>query len=270
MENKVDLLDHGFVRLVDSMGDDDRIVQAARVSTGKGLKTPKEDRNLIRYMMRNKHTTPFEKVRFEFHCKMPIFVARQWIRHRMGSFNEFSARYSQMPEEFYIPAAMRKQSTTNKQGSGSGFSDAVNQELINKIREHSEASHALYREFLSHCAANELARLVLPVNIYTEWYWTVDLHNLFHFLQLRLHEHAQYEIRVYAEAIYKMIKEIVPVSCEAFEDYRRNCITFHGPEIPNVLNAVQDNQAYTAELSKREVDEFSVKITRIFDEAYQD
>jgi len=228
------VLDHGFVRLVDSMGDDGRVVDAARVSYKKGTKKVSTDRGLIRYLLRKLHTTPFEKVRFEFHVKLPVFVARQYMRHRMGTFNEVSARYSEMPDEFYIPNPLRKQSKNNKQGSSSlsvdkilvtsEFSDGHLDSEINPqefLMDYFDDSYAVYQQLLESHTARELARGVLPVNIYTEFYWTVDLWNLMHFLRLRLDSHAQYEIRVYAEAIYKLIKEHcdLNMSLEAFQDY---------------------------------------------------
>ncbi len=227
----IKVLDHGFVRLVDFMGDDSRIVQAARVSTGKGTKTEREDRGLIRYMMRLLHTTPFEKVRFEFHSKKPIFVARQWIRHRTGSFNELSARYSELPEEFYIPERFRLQGTSNMQGGDEHVSDEMNYLLRSALQTKCGDAFRFYHEMLEKGVSKELARLVLPVNTYTEWYWTIDLHNLFHFLVLRMDAHAQWETRQYALAIAEMVKEIVPVAWEAFEDYRLNAMRLSDPEV---------------------------------------
>ena len=231
IKNQFNVLDHGFIRLVDYMGSDSRVVQAARVSTGAGVKTPQEDRNLIRYMLRHKHTTPFEKVRFEFHVKLPIFVARQWIRHRTGSFNELSARYSELPTEFYVPNEFRKQGTSNKQGGEDTFSGIENERLKNTLITRSFEAFQTYNDMLSKGVSRELARLILPVNTYTAWYWTVDLHNLFHFLALRLDSHAQYEIREYAEVIASIISHIVPDCWQAFNDYRLNSVTFTGPEV---------------------------------------
>lgn len=227
-------LDRGFVALVDHMGNDARIVQAARVSYQKGTKAVSTDRHLIRYLLRNLHTTPLEKIRFEFHVKLPIFIARQWMRHRMGSFNEVSARYSVMPDEFYIPNPLRKQSETNRQGSSDevvtkvswpefegpeeGSAEDNPQEFI---RSSSNCSYKDYELLMESGAARELARSVLPVNIYTEFYWTVDLWNLMHFLRLRVDGHAQKEIQEYGNAILNLIKENcdLPYAIEAFEDY---------------------------------------------------
>lgn len=234
MSEKVDVLDHGFVRLVDSMParalgpapqswgpGDQRVVDAARVSiAGEQVRPVSDDRKLLRYLLTNKHTTPFEQVRFTFHVKLPIFVARQWIRHRMGSFNEMSARYGVMPDEFYVPdpSRIQKQSVVNKQGSGEQFSERDAQGICAAIQGHNERSYAMYQEAIRMGLARELARMVLPVNLYTQWYWTTDLHNLVHFLRLRLHSHAQYEIRVYGEAIIGLVRCVAPCSISAFEE----------------------------------------------------
>jgi len=215
-------LDRGFVRLIDYMGSDEAIVQAARVSYGKGTKKILEDRGLIRYLMRHQHTSPFEMVEFKFHCKLPIFVARQWIRHRTASVNEYSLRYSEAQNEFYIPEldAIRKQSKTNKQGRSDESVPPELQEKIHKmLKQHTEQLWHDYQELENLDIARELARINLPVSLYTEWYWKIDLHNLLHFLKLRLDPTAQYEIRVYAEAMAKIVKIAVPLTWEAFEDY---------------------------------------------------
>jgi thymidylate synthase (FAD) len=228
------VLDHGHVDLVDSMpagaaGDsatawglgDQRIVDAARVSIAGGAVRPTSDNEkLLRYLLVNQHTTPFETVRFTFDVKLPIFIARQWIRHRMGSFNEMSARYGVLPDEFYAPESdrMQMQATNNKQGSGEvlPMEDALH--CLDLIQTHSDRSYALYKTLLGRGLARELARMVLPLNIYTQWMWTTDLHNLMHFLRLRLHSHAQYEIRVYAEAIVDLIRPLVPCAVKIFEE----------------------------------------------------
>ncbi len=220
---RYDCLDKGFVRLVDYMGDDDAIVQAARVSYGKGTKTINMDRELIRYLMRHRHTSPFEMVEFKFHAKMPLFVARQWIRHRTANVNEYSGRYSEMKDEFYIPALdqVRPQSSDNKQGrSEFAFPEEEAAEICNTFEETQDLLFSQYNDLLSKNLARELARINLPLSTYTEWYWKIDLHNLLHFLALRLDAHAQYEIRVYAEKIAELIKPVVPMVWEAFEDYR--------------------------------------------------
>jgi thymidylate synthase (FAD) len=216
------------VRLIDSMGNDSSIVQAARVSYGNGTKTPSEDRQLIRYLMRNWHTTPFEMVEFKFHVKVPIFVARQWLRHRTASVNEVSARYSIVDDEYWLPDVYRTQSKTNKQCSDTETDDVsahMSQDLSCKT------AFSVYNGLVDRGISRELARIHLPQSTFTEFYWKIDLHNLFHFLRLRIHEHAQQEIRVCAQKIFDLIKPIVPEACQAFTDYRLNAITFTGPEI---------------------------------------
>lgn len=216
------VLDKGFVRLVDYMGSDARIVQSARVSYGAGTKTYREDRALIRYLLRNAHTSPFEQVVFSFHIKMPIFVARQWVRHRTARMNEISARYSLMPDEFYVPAGedINAQSENNKQAR-------ADEPLPVEVQEHArraleglyEESYKTYTDLLDKNIAREVARIALPTALYTEMYWQIDLHNLFHFLRLRMDAHAQKEIRDYAQAMFAMVREICPLACEAFEDF---------------------------------------------------
>ena len=232
--------DHGFVALVDAMPRlipegqtaDQAIVQAARVSYGAGTKKINEDRGLIRYLLRHRHTTPFEMIEFKFHMAMPIFVARQWIRHRTANVNEYSARYSIMPDRFYRPSVenVRKQSTTNRQG-GEEVIDVSTAEDFLSLLEDSEALYTRYLDLTERGVARELARAALPVSVYTEWYWKCDLHNLLHFLSLRMDPHAQIEIRDYATAMYDMIKPIVPITCEAFEDYRMNSMQLTGLEV---------------------------------------
>jgi thymidylate synthase (FAD) len=215
------VLNEGFVGLVSHMGDDSAIVQAARVSYGKGTKKVSEDRGLIRYLLRHAHTTPFEMVTFKFHCKMPIFVARQWIRHRTASVNEYSGRYSEMSEHMYLPDLedIKPQSTNNKQGRDGEFDRDLATGIRNTIHNNNNFDQEQYKLLLDTGLAKETARAVLSVSNYTEWYWQINLHNLFHFLKLRLDKHAQYEIRVFAEAMYDLIKDIVPLACEAFADY---------------------------------------------------
>jgi|YNPBryulayer2012_1023412.scaffolds.fasta_scaffold03743_2 thymidylate synthase (FAD) len=262
-------LDHGFVRLVDWMGDDTSIVQAARVSYGKGTKSVSEDTALIRYLMRNMHTSPFEMVEFKFHVKLPIFVARQWIRHRTANVNEYSGRYSEMPDEFYLPQPdqIRSQSSTNKQGRSSETIPQAN-EIISRMQKTQQILHDEYSDFLDMGLARELARINLPLSNYTEWYWKIDLHNLFHFLRLRLDSHAQYEIRVYADAIAKIIKQIVPIAYQAFEDYTLNAVRFSKNEL-NALKLMICNDIPSDEtlsslgLSKREIAEFKEKINKL-------
>jgi thymidylate synthase (FAD) len=225
---EVKVHDHGLVALVDVMPRfapagktaDYAIVQAARVSYGAGTKQVNEDRGLIRYLARHRHTTPFEMVEFKFHHVMPIFVARQWIRHRTANVNEYSARYSVVRDRFYHPAVdnVRKQSASNRQGGEEPIDAATAQEFLAWLDE-IERGYAKYEHFLGRGVAREIARIALPASVYTEWYWKIDLHNLFHFLSLRMDEHAQQEIRDYAGAMFALIQPIVPVAAEAFLDY---------------------------------------------------
>lgn len=271
LKKEIKCLDKGFVRLVDVMGDDSSIVQAARVSYGKGTKTLNEDRGLIRYLMRHKHTTPFEMVEFKFHVKLPIFVARQWIRHRTANVNEYSGRYSEMKDEFYLPTAeqIRTQSTVNKQGRGEeALQPELVEEILNDTEKHFDDSYDLYLSLLDKGLARELSRMVLPVSNYTEWYWKIDLHNLFHFLKLRLDSHAQYEIRVYAEAMASIVKNIVPLAWEAYEHYMLNSISLSQNEIAIIANMISTDdididQCLMFGLSKREAVEFIDKFRKI-------
>ncbi len=220
------VLDHGFVRVIDYMGDDSAICQAARVSYGKGTKAVTNDAGLIRYLMRHWHSTPFEMCEIKLHVKLPVFVARQWIRHRTANVNEYSARYSILDREFYIPApdALAAQSTLNNQGRGEVLEGAEAARVLEVLKSDSTRAYDNYEAMLSDDGqkglARELARMNLPANIYTQWYWKVDLHNLFHFLRLRADAHAQYEIRVYAEEICRIVADWVPAAYGAFEDYR--------------------------------------------------
>ena len=220
-EDAIKCLDKGFVRLVDSMGGDDAIVQAARVSYGQGTSKVSQDRGLIRYLMRHRHTTPFEMVEFKFHCKMPIFVARQWVRHRTANINEYSLRYSEARDEFYFPDPehIQFQSALNKQGRSGEVPLELKQKVLDYFKEISERSFTMYQELNEEGIARELARSLLPVNIYTEWYWKNDLHNLLHFIGLRSDSHAQYEIRVYSDAMAVSVKAVAPFAWEAYQDY---------------------------------------------------
>jgi thymidylate synthase (FAD) len=220
------VLDHGFVRVIDYMGDDSAICQAARVSYGRGTKSVQNDEGLIRYLMRHWHSTPFEMCEIKLHVKLPVFVARQWIRHRTANVNEYSARYSILDREFYIPEpdALNAQSVVNNQGRGAVLEGAEAARVLEILKSDSNRAYDNYEAMISDEGqsglARELARMNLPANIYTQWYWKVDLHNLFHFLRLRADAHAQYEIRVYADAICEMVKDWVPAAYGAFEDYR--------------------------------------------------
>jgi len=220
--SKIDVLDHGFVRLVDSMGSDLSVVRSARVSYDAEWRTGEDagkDEKLIRYLIKNRHTSPFESATFTFEVKAPIFVFRQWHRHRTWSFNEVSARYSELPDEFYVPALdqITTQSTSNKQMRTTKINK--NADVIERrIRTNNNRSFETYRYLLEDGCPRELARTVLPVGTYSHMFATVDLHNLFHFLRLRMHDHSQYEIRVYAEAILRLIEPIVPVSVKSFKE----------------------------------------------------
>ena len=229
-----------FVRLVDSMGTDESIVQAARVSYGAGTKSVSDDRALIRYLMRHKHTTPFEMVEFKFHIRAPIYVARQWLRHRTASVNEMSARYSVIPDEFYLPDQLRKQSTSRGQGGEEPFESP---NLLAKQKTSCDLAFHVYDELLEKGVSRELARAHLPQCTFTEFYWKIDLHNLLHFLSLRMEDHAQKEIRDLATQIYERIRPIVPVTCEAFEDFRLGAMTLSKLEIESIRQCLLTNSA---------------------------
>ena len=264
----VPVLDHGFVRVIDYMGDDAAIVQAARVSYGKGTKQITNDRGLIRYLMRHRHTTPFEMCEIKFHVKLPVFVARQWIRHRTANVNEYSARYSILDREFYIPAPeqLAAQSVANRQGRGEVLQGEEAARVLALLRDDAAQCYDHYEEMLNEDEdgnprdpdrpglARELARMNLPLNIYTQWYWKVDLHNLLHFLSLRADPHAQYEIRVYAEAMLDMVRRWLPIACEAFEDYAVGGahLSRHGVDIVRRMLAGEAVAQEDSGLSKRE------------------
>ncbi len=221
LDVELPVLDKGFVRLVDYLGGDQRIVQSARVSYGAGTKTVREDKGLINYLMRHRHTSPFEQVALTFHTKMPIFVARQWVRHRTARLNEISGRYSVMKDEFYVPdpSVIRKQSKSNRQGRDEeNLPPELAKQVADLILRDQSTAYERYEELLKDDIARELARINLPLSLYTEWYWQIDLHNLFHFIKLRADAHAQYEIRVYAEAMARCAKAVAPLAYEAFED----------------------------------------------------
>jgi thymidylate synthase (FAD) len=235
-KNYVPVLDHGFVGLIDHMGSDNAIVQAARVSYGAGTKQVQDDRNLIRYLMRHEHTTPFEMCAVKFHIKLPIFVMRQLVRHRTASMNEYSARYSVLTDEFYIPELenIQPQSTSNKQGREEGEWDFEKKRGIQHAFQRS--FHNAYKEYLlllgndDDGLARELARSVLPVGGYTECYWTANLKNFLHMARLRMDPHAQWEIRKFADAMYQLAKPLFPEACQAFEDYAVNTVKFSAAE----------------------------------------
>jgi len=261
---EINVLDHGFVALTDVMPRlvpegqtaDSAIVQAARVSYGEGTKKVSEDRGLIRYLLRHRHTTPFEMVEFKFHVRLPIFVARQWIRHRTANVNEYSARYSIVPDRFYRPStdAIRQQSTANRQGGESVVDDATAAAFSDYI-EHANEQHATYMSLTERGVARELARIGLPQSAYTEWYWKCDLHNTLHFLALRLDSRAQMEIRAYAQAMLDLIAPIAPVTIEAWRDYALGAMRLTRLEV----EAIRAGAAQLSTDNKREQREWEAK-----------
>lgn len=267
-QEPIPVLDKGFVRAVDAMPRyvedgqtaDQAIVQAARVSYGAGTRTVREDRGLIHYLMRNQHTSPFEQVELKFHMRLPIFVARQMVRHRTASLNEESLRYSEARDEFYVPRAedIRYQSARNRQGRAE---EALAPEDAARIREELERDqrqmYERYRGYLDRGVARELARVNLPVSLMTAWYWKIDLHNLFHFLQLRLDPHAQYEIRAYAEAMAKVARAVAPIAYEAFEEHVLFAARFSGAEMA-ALRRVLRGEPHG--LEGRAAEEFDAKL----------
>ena len=264
----IPVLDHGFVRVVDYMGDDSAVVQAARVSYGRGTRRAMEDEGLIRYLMRHYHSTPFEMCEIKFHVKLPIFVARQWIRHRTANVNEYSARYSILDKDFYLPspAQLAKQSTDNRQGRGEVLDADTAMRVLRLLRDDAEQTYGHYEEMLTDEVglARELARMNLTLNTYTQWYWKTDLHNLFHFLRLRADAHAQYEIRVYAEAMLKLTESWVPLSYRAFCDYRLGAVTFSAKMLDVLKRMLAGDNVSQEEsgLSKREWTEFQAALGR--------
>jgi thymidylate synthase (FAD) len=262
------VLDHGFVRVIDYMGDDAAVVQAARVSYGRGTKRISEDKGLVNYLMRHRHTTPFEMCEIKYHVKLPIFVARQWIRHRTANVNEYSARYSILDNEFYVPAPehMAAQAATNRQGRGEVLGAQAAAHVLDLLREEAERAYRGYADLLNEDEkgaridparpglARELARMNLSLNFYTQWYWKIDLHNLMHFLSLRADAHAQYEIRAYAEVMLGTLERWVPLSYAAFLEYRMNAalISASGLAVIRRLLAGEEVEQATSGLSARE------------------
>jgi thymidylate synthase (FAD) len=260
----IPVLDHGFIRVVDYMGDDRAVVQAARVSYGRGTKTRSEDRGLIRYLMAHRHSTPFEMCEIKYHIKLPIFIARQWIRHRTASVNEYSARYSVMDCEFYIPDAdqLAVQSGDNRQGRGDAMNRDDAERVLELLRNDAANNYENYASMLDGGLSRELARMNLTLNTYTQWYWKIDLHNLLNFLSLRVDSHAQYEIRVYAEAMLKTVEAWVPYSYEAFIDYRMGAVTMSSQSL-SIVRRMLAGEAVEREgsgLSKREWRELMERI----------
>jgi thymidylate synthase (FAD) len=266
------VLDHGFVRVIDYMGNDHAITQAARVSYGKGTKIISQDKGLINYLMRHRHTTPFEMCEIKYHIKLPIFIARQWIRHRTANVNEYSARYSILGKEFYIPEPdqLALQSNINRQGRGETLSAEESVRVLELLRADSERAYDHYQEMLNENEhgeilnpersglTRELARMNLTLNYYTEWYWKTDLHNLLHFLSLRADAHAQYEIRVYAETMLETVKRWVPIAYEAFMKYNKNAVRLSSAAVDVTKRFIQGEKVTqeNSGLSPREWREF--------------
>jgi thymidylate synthase (FAD) len=259
----IPVLDHGFVRVIDYMGDDAAIVQAARVSYGKGTKKVSDDTGLINYLLRHRHTTPFEMCEIKYHVKVPIFIARQWIRHRTANVNEYSARYSVLDREFYIPSVeqLAMQSKQNHQGRGDVLEGDEAQRVLDLLKEDATRNYDHYVEMLNEDPdgnvidkgrgglARELARMNLTLNAYTQWYWKIDLHNLLHFLSLRSDAHAQYEIRVYADAMLETVERWVPIAHKAFLQYRVGGVTLSAAGLETVKNMLA-NKPVSQEASK--------------------
>jgi len=272
----IPILDHGFIRVIDYMGNDASIVQAARVSYGSGTKKISQDRGLIAYLMRHRHSTPFEMCEIKFHIKLPIFIARQWIRHRTANVNEYSARYSIMGRDFYLPKKehLAMQSKSNKQGRENALKDADAERVLAILKQDATQCYEHYEDMLNEDnegniideskpnVARELARMNLTLNYYTEWYWKVDLHNFMHFLSLRADDHAQYEIKVYAKAMLDILKKWVPMTYEAFEDYRLKSahISGKGLEVIKQMLAGHKVEQENSGMSKREWSELIEKI----------
>lgn len=252
------MLDHGFVRLVDYMGGDERIVQSARVSYGGGTKQVRRDEILIDYLLRHRHTSPFEHVVLEFHCKMPLFVARQWIRHRTARVNEISGRYSIMKDEFYLPAPeqVQFQSQDNKQGRSRAEVPAELREKVLEIlaKDHGD-TYASYKQMLDDGIARELARINLPLSMYTEWYWQMDLHNLLHFLSLRMDSHAQWEIRQYADQIAQITRAVAPMAYKSFENHILEGCRFSKEEIEAIRKLMNGEENPLTGLKLKEFEE---------------
>lgn len=271
MFEPIPVLDHGFVQLIDYMGDDAAVVQAARVSYGRGTKKVSEDRGLIRYLMRHRHSTPFEMAEIKVSVKLPIFIARQWIRHRASSYNEYSARYSILSKEFYLPDPMHmaKQSSTNRQGRGETLSPEQALEVLDILKADADRTYANYEAMYDpegdYGLARELARINLTLNTYTQWYWKIDLHNFMHFLSLRADHHAQYEIRAYAEVLLDILSKWCPLTHEAFVDYRMGAASLSKQMISVVQRLISGEPKElvksSSNLTKREWDELMVILT---------
>ena len=267
LDKEFPVLNKGFIRLIDYMGGDDRVVQSARVSYGEGTKSYREDAALIDYLLRNVHTSPFEQVVFTFHIKLPIFIARQWIRHRTARLNEISGRYSVMKDDFYVPANedIALQSTDNKQGRSADPLDPIEAEKIRvSLADDQKAAYTAYTSLVDDGIARELARINLPLSLYTEWYWQIDLHNLFHFLKLRLDAHAQKEIRLYAEVLFELAKKVAPRCCESFQRHTLGGVRFSGEELAEIQRRLDGNKTdgnvNTSGLSGKALERFEEKL----------
>ena len=262
LDKEFPVLDKGFIRLVDYMGSDERVVQSARVSYGEGTKSYREDAGLIDYLLRNSHTSPFEQVVLTFHVKLPIFIARQWVRHRTARLNEISGRYSVMNSEFYVPSLedVSLQSKDNKQGRSE---EAMDTQAAEKIRlalaDGQKAAYDAYINLIDDGIARELARINLPLSLYTEWYWQIDLHNLFHFLQLRLDPHAQKEIRLYSEVLLQITKKVAPRCCESFERHVLGAVRFSSEELAEIKRRLGEGGSESG-LSGKALERFQEKL----------
>ncbi len=265
LDKRFKVLDKGFVRLIDYLGGDSRIVQSARVSYGQGTKSVREDRTLIDYLMSHQHTSPFEQVILTFHCKMPIFIARQWIRHRTARINEISGRYSIMENEFYVPNPdqIKFQSKDNRQGRAEEEVPVkLRQKVLNILINDQKSAYENYGKLIEDGIARELARINLPLSLYTQWYWQIDLNNLFHFLKLRLDYHAQWEIRQYGKAMAEITKAVAPMAYNAFETHVLNAISFSGKELEALAKQLQEKDHQLKGIHKTE---YEAKIKRILE-----
>ena len=263
LDKEFPVLDKGFIRLVDYLGGDERVVQSARVSYGEGTKSYREDAGLIDYLLRNCHTSPFEQVVLTFHVKLPIFVARQWIRHRTARLNEISGRYSIMKDDFYVPAPddIALQSTDNKQGrSAEALEPAQAEKVRAALAADQKAAYAAYSSLVEDGIARELARINLPLSLYTEWYWQIDLHNLFHFLKLRLDAHAQKEIRLYAEVLFNLAKKVAPRCCESFQRHTLGGVSFSAEELAELRRRLGGSGQGESGLSGKTLERFEEKL----------
>jgi len=274
----IPVLDHGFIRVIDYMGDDSSIVQSARVSYGKGTKKVSTDEGLIKYLMRHRHSTPFEMCEIKYHIKLPIFIARQWIRHRTANVNEYSARYSILDKEFYLPAKeqLAAQSQSNRQGRGDVIQGKQAEEVLNILKDDANRTYDNYEKLLNERfdgtkidenkvgLARELARMNLTLNTYTQWYWKTDLLNLLNFLFLRADNHAQYEIRVYADKMLDTVKKWVPITYQAFMDYRVGAAEISSKGLSVIKSMISGKKVEQEDsgLSKREWNELMEKLDR--------